>query len=152
MSPGWNRSPTAKPLSLACDRCWPSSPAPPAPEPKPVSVLHNRALTVLSSPVALPVPADAWTGTGEMTCELWVRPDGDAASGAILSLGASTLSLNGGRLHLESGNAETPASVEASGQPFAAGTWHHVAVALGTENVRTEHWREPLLPRLTWPP
>ena len=61
--------------------------------------------------------------------------DGDAASGAILSLGASTLSLNGGRLHLESGNAETPASVEASGQPFAAGTWHHVAVALGTENV-----------------
>ena len=111
------------------------TPAPPAPEPKPVSVLHNRALTVLSSPVALPVPADAWTGTGEMTCELWVRPDGDAASGAILSLGASTLSLNGGRLHLESGNAETPASVEASGQPFAAGTWHHVAVALGTENV-----------------
>ena len=100
-----------------------------------ISVLHNRALTVLSSPVALPVPADAWTGTGEMTCELWVRPDGDAASGAILSLGASTLSLNGGRLHLESGNAETPASVEASGQPFAAGTWHHVAVALGTENV-----------------
>lgn len=111
------------------------TPAPPAPEPKPVSVLHNRALTVLPSPVALPVPADAWTGTGEMTCELWVRPDGDAASGAILSLGASTLSLNAGRLHLESGNAEAPASVEASGQPFAAGTWHHVAVALGTENV-----------------
>lgn len=111
------------------------TPAPPAPEPRPVSVVHNRALTVLSSPVALPVPADAWTGTGEMTCELWVRPEEDASSGAILSLGAATLSLNGGRLHLDSGNTETPASVEASGQPFAAGTWHHVAVSLGAENV-----------------
>ena len=30
MSTGWNRSPTAKPSSLACGRCWPSSPAPPA--------------------------------------------------------------------------------------------------------------------------
>lgn len=111
------------------------TPAPPAPEPRPVSVVHNRALTALSSPVALPVPADAWTGTGEMTCELWVRPEEDASSGAILSLGAATLSLNGGRLHLDSGNTETPASVEASGQPFAAGTWHHVAVSLGAENV-----------------
>lgn len=109
--------------------------APPAPEPRPVSVLHNRALTALSSPVALPVPADAWTGTGEMTCELWVKPEGDASSGAILSLGNSTLSLNGGRLRLESGNAEAPASLEAAGQPFAAGTWHHVAVSLGVVNV-----------------
>lgn len=38
---------------------------PSAPEPKPVSVLHNRALTVLSSPVALPVPADAWLERGK---------------------------------------------------------------------------------------
>ena len=85
--------------------------------------------------VDLPLPGTEPVSYTHLTCELWVRPDGDAASGAILSLGASTLSLNGGRLHLESGNAETPASVEASGQPFAAGTWHHVAVALGTENV-----------------
>lgn len=111
------------------------TPAPPAPEPRPVSVLHNKALTRLSSPVVLPVPADAWTGTGEMTCELWIRPDEDASSCAILSLGASTLSLNRGRLRLDSGDAETPASVEAAGQPLAAGTWHHVAVSLGAVNV-----------------
>lgn len=112
------------------------TPAPPIPEPRPVSVLHNKALTALFSPVALPVPAEAWTGTGEMTCELWVRSDEDAFSGAILSLGGATLSLNAGRLHLDAGNAETPASVEAAGEPLAAGTWRHAAVSLGAENVR----------------
>ena len=111
------------------------TPAPPAPEPRPVSVLHNKALACLPSPVVLPVPADAWTGTGEMTCELWIRPDEDASSCPILSLGASTLSLNGGRLHLDSGNAEAPASVEAAGETFAAGAWRHVAVSLSAENV-----------------
>lgn len=111
------------------------SEAPPVPEPRPASVVHNRALVALPSSVALPVPVDAWARTGEMTCELWIKPDEDASSGAILSLGGAVLSLNGGRLHLDSGNAEAPVSVEASGQPLAAGTWRHVAVSLGTENV-----------------
>ncbi len=105
------------------------SPAPPAPEPRPVSVLHNRALTSLPAAVALPVPADTWSSSREMTCELWIKPEGDSSSGRILSLGNISLSLNRGKLQLSFPGQEGETVLEASGDAFAAGSWHHVAVS-----------------------
>lgn len=112
------------------------SPAPPAPEPRPVSVLNNRALTSLPAAVALPVPADTWSSSREMTCELWIKPEGDSSSGRILSLGNISLSLNRGKLQLSFPGQEGETVLEASGDVFAAGSWHHVAVSLDAENAR----------------
>ena len=112
------------------------SPAPPAPEPRPVSVLHNRALTSLPSAVALPVPADTWSSSREMTCELWIKPEENASSGRILSLGNVSFSLNRGKLQLSFPGEGRETVLEASGDAFAAGAWHHVAVSLDAEHAR----------------
>lgn len=111
------------------------TPGPPAPDPRPVSAIHNRALTSLPAAVVLPVPADTWTGTGELTCELWIKPEQDASTGDVVSLGTAVLSLNRGRLQVTDGRSAAPSVLEASGDALAAGVWHHVALSLGTENV-----------------
>lgn len=117
-------------LTIATD----DTPAPVLPDPKPVASIHNKALTVLPAPVTLPVPLTTWNDGGTMTCELWVRPDEDAANGTILSLGSLDLRLKDGRLCLddETGTLALTATVT----NFEAGAWHHVAVSLGSSNIK----------------
>lgn len=111
------------------------SPAPEVPEPRPVSVLHNKALIFLPSSLALPVPSSTWTAENQLTCEFWVRPNDDAVTGKIISLGNACVSLDHGFLALSAPDGDSVASVKAAGEELAAGAWHHVAVSVGVEDV-----------------
>ena len=109
------------------------SPAPEVPEPRPVSVLHNKALIFLPSSLALPVPSSTWAAEGQLTCEFWVRPNDDAVTGKIISLGNASVYLEHGCLALSAPDGDSVASVKAAGKELAAGEWHHVAVSVGEE-------------------
>ena len=121
------------------------SPAPEVPDPRPVSVLHNKALIFLPSSLALPVPSSTWAAEGQLTCEFWVRPNDDAVTGKIISLGNASVSLEHGCLALSAPDGDSVASVKAAGKELAAGEWHHVAVW-------TEAWPFPRRGRLTCRP
>ena len=100
---------------------------------RPVSVLHNKALIFLPSSLALPVPSSTWAAEGQLTCEFWVRPNDDAVTGKIISLGNASVSLEHGCLALSVPDGDSVASVKAAGKELAAGEWHHVAVSVGEE-------------------
>lgn len=98
----------------------------------PAYALENSALETLSEDVILPVPVSAWNSGETLSYELWISPDSATASGTILRTGSAELALKNGSLILQ-----TPTQTfSANHTPFAAGTWHHVALVLSGNTFR----------------